>query len=211
MCYQHNFHFFTACCLHLPSVTTTIRIKEFITALKKGDQAAFRQLVEEYQQKVQNTAIGLVQDEGLAEDIAQEVFVTIYKSILSFNEQSSLSTWVYRITVNKCLDHIRSKGRQKRQGFLSQLFHKGTGEVVHEQPDFVHPGVVLERREQSKYLFKAIDSLAENQKTAFVLTHIEDLPQKEVAEIMNISVKAVESLLQRAKANLRKTLNASGG
>jgi RNA polymerase sigma factor (sigma-70 family) len=163
-------------------------------------------LVEAYQQKVQNTAISMVQDEGTAEDIAQEVFVTVYKSILSFNEQSSISTWIYRITVNKCLDHLRSKTRQKRQGFMAQLFHRETGEVAHEQPDFIHPGIVLERREQSKYLFKAIGTLAENQKTVFILTHIEDLPQKEVAEIMKISVKAVESLLQRAKANLRKQL-----
>ncbi len=159
-----------------------------------------------YQQKVQNTAVSMVQDEGVAEDLTQEVFVTVYKSILSFNEQSNISTWIYRITVNKCLDHLRSKNRQKRQGFLAQLFHKETGEVLHEKPDFIHPGIVLERREQSKYLFKAIDGLVENQKTVFILTHIEDLPQKEVAEIMNISLKAVESLLQRAKANLRKAL-----
>ena len=148
----------------------------------------------------------MVQDAGVAEDIAQEVFVTVYKSIFYFNEQSSISTWIYRITVNKCLDHLRAKSRQKRQGFMAQLFHRDTGEVIHEKPDFVHPGIVLERREQAKYLFKAIENLAENQKTVFILTHIEDLPQKEVAEIMNISVKAVESLLQRAKANLRKYL-----
>ena len=167
---------------------------------------AFRKLVEEYQQRVQNTALGMVQDEGIAEDIAQEVFVTVYKSILSFNEQSSISTWIYRITVNKCIDHIRSQKRQKRQGFLAQLFHRDTGEVLHEKPDFVHPGVLAERREQASYLFKAIDSLPENQRTAFVLTHIEDLPQKEVAEVMELSLKAVESLLQRAKGNLRRTL-----
>ena len=154
-----------------------------------------------------NTAVGMVQDMGIAEDISQEVFVTVFKTILSFKEQSSLSTWIYRITVNKCLDHLRSKTRQKRSGILAQLFHKETGEVLVENPDFVHPGVILENREKAKYLFKAINDLPENQKTVFVLTHIEDLPQKEVAEIMNVSVKAVESLLQRAKANLRKLLS----
>ena len=153
-----------------------------------------------------NTAITYVQDQGAAEDISQEVFITIYKSILSFNEQSSLSTWIYRVTVNKCLDHLRAGARQKRSGFLIQLFHRDSGAQLVEKPDFIHPGIVLEQRENSKYLFKALDKLPVNQKTAFILTHIEDLPQKEVADIMNISVKAVESILQRAKVNLRKYL-----
>ena len=148
----------------------------------------------------------MVYDYGMAEDIAQEVFITVYKSILSFNEKSAISTWIYRITVNKCLDHIRSQKRQKRQGFLSQLFNKDTGEPIIEKPDFIHPGIVAENREKAQYLFKAIKALPENQKTVFILTHIEDLPQKEVAEIMEISLKAVESLLQRAKTNLRKLL-----
>lgn len=149
--------------------------------------------------------MGMVQDTGAAEDITQEVFVTVYKNILSFKERSSLSTWIYRITVNKCLDYLRAKTRQKRGGLLTQLFNRDA-EHIPETSDFVHPGVILENREKAKYLFAAINTLPENQKTAFVLTHIEDLPQKEVAEIMDLSVKAVESLLQRAKANLRKYL-----
>ncbi len=158
-----------------------------------------------YQQKVLNTAVGMVQDIGAAEDISQEVFVTVYKNILSFKEQSSLSTWIYRITVNKCLDHLRNKTRQKRGGILSQIF-SSSNNTLPDNPDFIHPGVVLENREKAKYLFKAINTLPENQRTVFVLVHIEDLPQKEVAEIMNMTVKAIESLLQRAKANLRKVL-----
>lgn len=100
---------------------------------------------------------------------------------------------------------MRSKNRQKRGGTLLQLFSKRGDEPI-TAPDFVHPGVLAENREKARYLFKAIAALPENQKTAFVLTHIEDLPQKEVAEIMDLSLKAVESLLQRAKANLRKQL-----
>lgn len=149
----------------------------------------------------------MVQDEASAEDIAQEVFVTVYKSILSFNERSSMSTWIYRITVNKCLDHIRAKNRQKRSGFFTSLFHKDTGEVIYDPPTFDHPGIQLEQRENARYLFRAIDTLPENQRTVFVLAHVEELLQKDIAEIMNLSVKAVESLLQRAKMNLRKKLS----
>lgn len=160
-----------------------------------------------YQQKVFNTAISLVQDHGMAEDISQEVFVTVYKSIAGFNESASLSTWIYRITVNKCLDHIRSKNRQKNRGFFSMIFNKEDGAPVVDKPVFEHPGIQLEQKEKARHLFQAIETLPENQKTVFVLAHIEELPQKEIAEIMNMSLKAVESLLQRAKGNLRKKLS----
>jgi RNA polymerase sigma factor (sigma-70 family) len=176
-----------------------------ISALKSGDTQAFRQLVTEYQDKVFNTAIGMVQDHGIAEDITQETFVTVYKSILSFNEKSSLSTWIYRITVNKCLDHLRAASRRKRMGIFGLLLSDGPMPVA-EKADFDHPGIQLERKENARELFSAIDTLPENQKTVFILAHLEELPQKDIAEIMNLSVKAVESLLQRAKGNLRKKL-----
>jgi RNA polymerase sigma-70 factor (ECF subfamily) len=148
----------------------------------------------------------MLQDEGLAEDIAQEVFVTVFRSILSFNQQSSISTWIYRITVNKCLDHLRAKKRHHYVLF-SQLFEKAESGVS-QKKGFDHPGIQLEQRENARHLFKAIEGLPNNQKTIFILAHIEELPQKEIAEIMNMSLKAVESVLQRAKGNLRKKLSA---
>lgn len=158
-----------------------------------------------YQQKMFNTAISLVQDHGIAEDIVQEVFITVFKSILSFNDRSSLSTWIYRITVNKSLDHLRAKNRQKR-GIFSGLFGSGNMEDHENKASFDHPGIKLEQKEHARYLFAAIETLPDNQKTVFILAHIEELPQKDIAEIVNLSVKAVESLLQRAKGNLRKKL-----
>ena len=186
----------------------TSRLHTDITALKAGDRETFKQLVDTYRPKVFNTAISLVQDHGLAEDIAQEVFVTVYRSILSFNEDSSLATWIYRITVNKCLDHLRSRERQRKRGFLNMLFSKDSAEPLYDKPSFEHPGIQLEQKENARHLFEAIDTLPANQKAVFILAHIEELPQKEIAGIMNISIKAVESLLQRAKANLRKKLSA---
>lgn len=80
------------------------------------------------------------------------------------------------------------------------------GELQHDLPDFQHPGIALENQERATVLFKAIAQLGENQKTAFILVYVEELSQKEAAEVMEISVKALESLLQRAKGNLRITL-----
>ena len=108
-----------------------------------------------------------------------------------------MSTWIYRITVNTSLNYLR---RQKRFGFLSG------GEPRTDTPDFEHPGVLLEKKENARALFKVIDTLPNQQKTAFILSFVEELPRQEVAEIMKVSLKAVESLLQRAKGNLRTKL-----
>jgi RNA polymerase sigma-70 factor (ECF subfamily) len=83
------------------------------------------------------------------------------------------------------------------------LFNDETGQIMHDKGHFEHPGILLENKEKSKVLFAAINLLSENQKTAFILFHIEELSQKEIALIMDISPKAVESLIQRAKAVLR--------
>jgi RNA polymerase sigma factor (sigma-70 family) len=141
-----------------------------------------------------------------AEDITQEVFIEVFHSLHLFKEQSALSTWIYRIAVNKSLDFLKAKKRKKRFAFLTQLFHPETGEVLHEVSHFDHPGVALENKERSQILFGAIKNLPENQKTAFVLFKIEGFPQKEIARIMNLSEKAVESLIQRAKENLKRSL-----
>ena len=174
--------------------------------MQKPKEYNLQQLVETYKGLVFNTALSFLQHREEAEDITQDIFIEVYQSLSKFKEQSTISTWIYRITVNKCLDQLRAKKRQKRFGFITSLFHHETGEVLHEVSHFDHPGIELEKKEKARILFRAIERLPENQKTAFILWHIEELPQKEIAEIMQASVKAVESLLQRAKTNLRKEL-----
>jgi RNA polymerase sigma factor (sigma-70 family) len=179
------------------------QLLRYITA---GDQAAFRQFYELFKVRVYNTALSYVQDHGEAEEIIQDVFLEIYSNAGSFQSRSAVSTWIYRITINKCLDRLRYKNRKKRFAFVSSLFNKA-GDLQHDSPDFIHPGVLTEQRENAVFLFKALKQLPENQHTAFLLKHIEGLSQKEIALIMDISEKAVESLLSRAKYNLRKLLN----
>ncbi len=157
-----------------------------------------------YSRRVYNTAISIVQNAREAEEITQDVFLEVHRSLDQFKGESSLATWVYRITINKSLDHLRHSRRQKRWGLITGLFT--IEETPIEIPDFHHPGIELENKEKAAILFRAIDKLPENQKTAFVLSIVEELPQQEVAEIMKVSVGAVESLIQRAKSNLRKEL-----
>jgi len=155
---------------------------------------------------VYNTALGIVQQEGDAEDVAQEVFIQAYESISSLKGDSKLSTWLYRITVTKSLDHLRKKKRKKRFAFVQSLFGENDEERNHPV-EFRHPGVELDKKEDAAVLFNAIQSLPENQKVAFTLHKLEGLPYKEVADIMETSLSSVESLMHRAKANLKKQLS----
>ena len=174
--------------------------------MENNSDISFKDLVEAHKKRVFNTCISFLQNTEDAEDITQEVFIEVYRSLDKFKQQSNVSTWIYRIAVNKSLDFLRRKKSKKRFAYFSNLFSEETGEVIHEQADFEHPGIQLENKESSKYLFKVIDTLPETQKTAFILFTLEELSQKEIAVVMNISPKAVESLIQRAKAGLRKKL-----
>ena len=178
---------------------------ELIQQLRAGDELAFKSLVAAYQDMVYNTALGIVQNAEDAEDVAQEVFIQVYRSIDQFKGDARLSTWIYRITTTKALDHIRSRRRKKRFAFITSLFGPND-ELVHEPVDFQHPGVALDRKEQAALLFRMINQLPDNQKVAFTLHKTEGLSYQEIADIMELSVSAVESLLFRARQNLRKLL-----
>ncbi len=171
----------------------------------------FETLYHEHKKLVYNLALQYVQNSEDAEEITQDVFVAIHKSLDSFKEQSKLSTWIHRITINKSLDFIKSKQRKKRYGKFISIFTENTNEIKYEKPEFNHPGVQLENKEALKQLFKRINELSDNQKTALILSKIEYKPQAEIAEIMNLSIKAVESLIQRAKTSLQKKININEG
>jgi len=177
-----------------------------IERLKQGDESAFRTLVEQYQDLVYNTALGIVQNQSDAEDVAQEVFIQVFRSIGSFKSEAKLSTWIYRITTTRSLDLLRAKKSKKRFGLLKRLWETEEESPVENISDFNHPGVSLERKEEAAQLMAAITQLPENQKVAFILHKLEGLSYLEIAEIMGNTLPAVESLMHRARLNLRKIL-----
>jgi len=177
-----------------------------VERLKQGDESAFQILVEQYQDLVYNTALGIVQNQSDAEDVAQEVFIQIFRSIGSFKSEAKLSTWIYRITTTRSLDLLRVKKSEKRFGLLKRLWETEEESPVENISDFNHPGVSLERKEEAAQLMAAITQLPENQKVAFILHKLEGLSYLEIAEIMGNTLPAVESLMHRAKLNLRKIL-----
>jgi RNA polymerase sigma-70 factor (ECF subfamily) len=177
---------------------------DLIQGLQKGQEEAFQKLVAMYKSRLYNTALGLLQNENDAEDVTQEVFIKVFQAVRHFKGESGLSTWLYRITVSHSLDLLRKKKRQKNGGLWQNWFTKKEEEW--NEPDFYHPGAAAEQKEMSAVLFKAIRQLPEPQQVAFLLQKMENLGQSEIATIMKTTVGAVESLLQRAKANLKKIL-----
>lgn len=178
---------------------------DLLERLRNGDPAAYREFVEAWKNMVFNTSLGIVQNFEDAEDVAQDVFVQVFQSISSFKGESRLSTWLYRITITKSLDHQKKKKRKKRFGYVKSLFGL-EGEQTVEVPEFFHPGIALENKENSAVLFRAIDKLPDLQKTAFTLNKVEGLSYQEICEVMNTSLSSVESLIHRAKNNLKKHL-----
>jgi RNA polymerase sigma-70 factor (ECF subfamily) len=178
----------------------------FIQSLKSGDSLAYEELVKLYQNKVYNTCYSFLKQSDIAEDQTQEVFILIFNSITQFEEKSSLKTWIYRITVSKCLDYLRSQNRQKRKskGLLS-LF--GLAQEIPANNDFT-PYEHLENKEYAKIIAETLDEMKDKYKTAFVLKYMDGMSQKEIAQIMECSEKAVEGILARAKIILKEKLIA---
>ena len=170
-----------------------------------ANEKSFRDFIQEHQQRVYNTALNILQNEQDAEEIAQDVFIEAYNKAHTFKGESQVSTWLYRITINKSIDLIRSKKRKKRFAFITELFHE-SGEPISDASDFVHPGVVAEKKEKAAILYRAINQLPETQKIAFLLSETDGLSYGEISEIVGTSVSSIESLLFRARKNLRKIL-----
>lgn len=182
--------------------------QKFIEALREGTNQAYGRLLDEFQQKVFNTCISFVPNQEDAEDIAQDVFVEVFNSISKFKGDSKLSTWIYRITTNKCLEFIRKKNTKKRFGFMQSLL--GNDIPVDRSSyftEFNHPGIQLENKEKNEILFAAINKLPEAQRIVYTLNKIDDLSYQEVSEITQKSISSIESLLFRAKKNLQELLH----
>ncbi len=182
------------------------RAEELLSQIGHGDERALEALYQLFSTRVYNTALSYLQHPADAEEVTQDVFVEVYHSAAGFAGRAAVATWIYRITVNKSLDRLRHQRRRKRFAVLEQLFDDRSGVPRHDAPHFDHPGVSLEQREDARLLFAALDTLPEPQKTAYILSYIEELPQREVAAIMQTTAKAVESLNHRARENLRRAL-----
>lgn len=164
-------------------------------------------MVEQYKDRVFNTCLGFLENRQEAEDVAQEVFIEVYRSIGDFRGEAKFSTWLYRIAVSKSLEEIRRKKRKKRFAFLVSVEqHDGIAETMIDPETESHPLSQLENKERATVLFTALNSLAESQRVAFTLHKVEGLSYEEVSEVMHTSLSSVQSLIHRARQNLKERL-----
>lgn len=176
--------------------------EQLLKAFLDGNESAFKVLVEENEDLIYNVVLSIVKNEADAADVTQDVFVKVFEKATSFRGESQASTWLYRIAVNTALDFNKRKRSHHLLSFANNLLFKYRRSSV----SFNHPGVLLENKDHAHALFDALDKLPGKQQAAFVLFYMEEKSQREVAEILGLSVSAVESLMSRAKQKLQRTL-----
>jgi len=159
----------------------------------QGDTAAFEILVRRYQQPVANLAYRFLADAAMAQDIAQDTFIRVYQAAGRYRPDGSFKAYLLRITKNLCLDYLR-----KKKPLYAE--NPDAGETT------AGPLEQLIQSETSRQVFAAVQSLPASQRLALLLQHFEDLSYRETAQVMETTVAAVESLLVRAKKNLREKL-----
>lgn len=178
---------------------------QWLQRLKSGDKTAFNELMLQYKSNVINTCYRFLLNKEDAEDISQDVFVEVYLSIQSFRGESKISTWIYRITVTKCLDEIKKRNRKKRISSLGKLLH--LDDVANWIAGGKQPDADLETSDTMITINKVLNQLPDNQRIAFTLSKIDGFTNQEIADIMKTTTIAVESLIYRAKKKVTADLN----
>ena len=158
---------------------------ELVELFQKGNEASFNELVRRYQEKLYWIARRFVNDHDQADDVVQEVFIKVYSAIKQFRGESSVYTWLYRITVNGALNTLR---KQRIRDFIRiDEFFESAGEET-EQPD-----ALVEKDELQKLIEEAIAKLPEKQKAVFLLRYYEELPYEEISQILKTSVGGLKA------------------
>jgi RNA polymerase sigma-70 factor (ECF subfamily) len=177
-----------------------------IDGLINQNKEAILYLVNNHQKNIIKTAYYFVSNMQDAEDISQDVLLEILRAIGHYKQASSLNTWIYRITVNKSLDYLR---KQKRRNIFQTFGSFFVNDIQGKFKSNNEPPMTdstNDDREKRKILDMAVNSLPQNQRIAFILSKYDDLPYKEISQIMNLSLPSVESLIHRAKMNLQNKL-----
>jgi RNA polymerase sigma-70 factor (ECF subfamily) len=183
-----------------------ISSEDLMVWIAKGDEDAFEILVNRHQTSVLNLIYRFIGDRTQAKDLAQEVFVRVWQAAESYEPKAKLTTWIYKITTNLCLNEIKSASR--RRWFLFQRSDEDSEKSIEETISDGSPTAedLLLSKERTRQISEALQSLPENQRMALILKRYDDLSYKEIAQIIGCSVSAVESLLVRAKRTLQEKL-----
>jgi RNA polymerase sigma-70 factor, ECF subfamily len=183
--------------------------RSLLRRLRDRDEQAFRELIESQRDRVFNITYRMLGDRAEAEDVAQEVFITVFKTIEQFREESKFSTWLYRVTVNHCKNRIKYLARRhdRNRDELDEQSTGVNGAVVGAPIRAAQPDRALESAQTEKLLQEAIASLDDDHRIVVVLRDVEDLSIEEICEITKLPDGTVKSRLHRARLALRKKLS----
>jgi RNA polymerase sigma-70 factor (ECF subfamily) len=184
---------------------------ELIGRLRLGEDQAYEELLERYLPQVYRLAHGITQDPMEAQDVTQEVFLSVFKKVGEFHGKSSLLTWIYRITVNASLDRVRSRQRRRESVPIEAYLPSFTPEGRHAQEIVDWSEAPLDRllnREARKKIQEALEGLHEDLRVVLVMKDVEGFPLKEICDILELSLPAVKSRLHRARLVLRGALSS---
>ncbi len=168
-------------------------------AIAAGDSAAFRRLIDRESPRLLRFALGMLGSLEEAEDVVQEALVSLWENAAGWTPDARIGTWLYRVCYNRAIDRLR-----RRRNFVDDSVLVDVADDVEAQD------LRLIRGEQVRDVREAVARLAPRQRTAVLLFHFQDLPQREAAEIMGISEMALESLLARARRQMRRWLGTEG-
>ncbi len=182
---------------------TDLNEKDLIRKAKQGDMLAFEELILKHEKIVYNLALRMMNHSEDAQDIAQEVFLKVYRSLANFDERSAFSTWLYRITHNTCIDEMR-KRKGKQTYSLEEDLESEDGSMQRQVADAGDtPEESLLRAEQKSEILQALDTLSEEHKAAVVLRDVKGLSYEEISEILELSLGTVKSRISRARNQLK--------
>ena len=185
--------------------------QDLVALAKKGDQDAFSQLVEANQNKIYSLALRMTGSPEDGADLAQEAFLRAWRSLPSFQEESSFSTWLYKLTSNLCIDFLRKEKRRKAVVTTVSLDDDQDESPPVEVPDHrFTPEAEVERRELCSAMSRALKTMSEEHRQILILREVEGLSYTEIAQLLDVEEGTVKSRLARARISLRNILQKDG-
>ena len=185
--------------------------QELVALAKQGDQDAFAQLVEANQNKIYSLALRMTGNPEDGADLAQEAFLRAWRSLPSFQEESSFSTWLYKLTSNLCIDFLRKEKRRKAVVTTVSLDDDQDESPPLEVPDHrFTPEAEVEHRELRAAMSRALKVMSEEHRQILILREVEGLSYTEIAELLDVEEGTVKSRLARARISLRNILQKDG-
>ncbi|MGH7909030.1 MAG: RNA polymerase sigma factor [Thermodesulfobacteriota bacterium] len=175
---------------------------ELMLRAKTGDDSAFTELMRRHYKGVVNYVYRFINDRANSEDLAQEVFLRVYRSVKRYNPQAKFSTWLYKIATNLCITEVKS--RNKEQNVSLDEMQENTGDLGDSKSE--DPSDLTFRREIGTAIFEALRSLPERERVAIILCKYEDLPYEEVAEVIGCTIGAVKTYVHRGRMKLIEKL-----